>query len=223
MKLRGTAVEQGVSCFKSGIPGYYEWIETHQKIDRAVKGMQLLREGLGPDIDIGSRFPREDQSQRGVDSREGSRAAEPAVRRRTVPAGERAGDGADRESVNYADRDGRTAGRALWLPRADRDGRGGYSSDRHQSCRRYHGVVESGADGGLSGISMAPHACEGPIGGLATVHVDAATPNFLVQEICSGVQPDTKEKVWEEWLGFPAMRMVNGRFPLPRSQDWDSR
>jgi galactonate dehydratase len=24
-----------------------------------------------------------------------------------------------------------------------------------------------------------------------------------------------KEKVWEEWFGFPAMRMVNGRFPLP--------
>ena len=21
-------------------------------------------------------------------------------------------------------------------------------------------------------------------------------------------------KIWEEWLGFPAMRMVNGRFPL---------
>ena len=26
--------------------------------------------------------------------------------------------------------------------------------------------------------------------------------------------PDRKEKVWEEWLGFPAMRMVDGRFPL---------
>ena len=61
---------------------------------------------------------------------------------------------------------------------------------------------------------MAPHACEGPIGGLATVHVDAAMPNFLVQEICSGVAPGPKEKIWEEWLGFPAMRMVNGRFPL---------
>jgi galactonate dehydratase len=24
-----------------------------------------------------------------------------------------------------------------------------------------------------------------------------------------------KEKVWEEWFGFPAMRMVDGRFPLP--------
>ena len=66
-----------------------------------------------------------------------------------------------------------------------------------------------------SGISMAPHACEGPIGGLATIHVDAAMPNFLVQEICSGVQPGMKEKIWEEWFGFPAMRMVDGRFPLP--------
>ena len=66
-----------------------------------------------------------------------------------------------------------------------------------------------------SGISMAPHACEGPIGGMATLHVDAAMPNFLVQEICSGVQPGMKEKVWEEWFGFPAMRMVDGRFPLP--------
>ena len=36
---------------------------------------------------------------------------------------------------------------------------------------------------------MAPHACEGPIGGLATLHVDAAMPNFVVQEICGRVQP----------------------------------
>jgi galactonate dehydratase len=66
----------------------------------------------------------------------------------------------------------------------------------------------------LSGISMAPHACEGPIGGLATLHVDAAMPNFLVQEICSGVTPQRQENVWAEWFGFPAMRMVKGRFPL---------
>jgi galactonate dehydratase len=66
----------------------------------------------------------------------------------------------------------------------------------------------------VSGISMAPHACEGPIGGLATIHVDAAMPNFVVQEICSQVTPGTTDKIWAEWLGFPAMRMVNGRFPL---------
>ena len=42
-------------------------------------------------------------------------------------------------------------------------------------------------------------------------------PNFLVQEICSGVEPGHKKKVWEEWLGFPAMRMVDGYFPLPQA------
>ncbi len=74
---------------------------------------------------------------------------------------------------------------------------------------------KAGAMAEASGISMAPHACEGPIGGIATLHVDAAMPNFLVQEVCSGVRPERKEKIWEEWLGFPAMRMVEGRFPLP--------
>ncbi len=65
-----------------------------------------------------------------------------------------------------------------------------------------------------SGIMIAPHACEGPIGSLATLHVDASTPNFIVQEVCSGVELTDKEKLWHEWLGFPAMRMVNGYFPL---------
>ena len=73
---------------------------------------------------------------------------------------------------------------------------------------------KAGALAEASGIAMAPHACEGPIGGLATIHVDAAMPNFLVQEICSGIDIGPNEKVWHEWLGFPAMRMVSGRFPL---------
>jgi galactonate dehydratase len=67
---------------------------------------------------------------------------------------------------------------------------------------------------------MAPHACEGPIGGIATLHVDAAMPNFLVQEICGSVNPAAQDEIWEEWLGFPAMRMVKGRFPLPEKPGW---
>jgi galactonate dehydratase len=72
-----------------------------------------------------------------------------------------------------------------------------------------------GAMAEASGILMAPHSCEGPIGGIATLHVDSATPNFLVQEVCSGIKPGRKEEIWAEWLGFPAMRMVGGYFPLP--------
>jgi galactonate dehydratase len=36
---------------------------------------------------------------------------------------------------------------------------------------------------------MAPHACEGPIGGSSTLHVNAAMTNFVVQEICGQIQP----------------------------------
>jgi galactonate dehydratase len=72
-----------------------------------------------------------------------------------------------------------------------------------------------GAMAEASGILMAPHACEGPVGAVASTHVDAAMPNFLVQEICSGVEPDGKDALWEELLGYPAMRMVDGYYPLP--------
>lgn len=59
------------------------------------------------------------------------------------------------------------------------------------------------------------YACEGPIGMMASLHVDASIPNFLIQECCGQAAPQTRDKVWEEWFGFPAMRMVNGKYPLP--------
>jgi len=52
------------------------------------------------------------------------------------------------------------------------------------------------------------------MGAIASTNVDAAMPNFLVQEICSSVEPEEKEKMWEEWMGFPAMRMVDGYYQL---------
>ena len=55
-QIRETAREQGITCVKSGIPGYYEWLERRPKIDRAIKAIQLLRETLGPDIDIAIDF-----------------------------------------------------------------------------------------------------------------------------------------------------------------------
>jgi galactonate dehydratase len=214
VKLRGTAVQQGVSCFKSGIPGYYEWIETHQKIDRAVKGMQLLREGLGPDIDIGIDFHAKTSPSvasilvKEVEPLNLLFIEEPCppenvaamariAKRSTTPIAT-----GERLVAHYGCRELIEMG-VVDILQTDINHVGGITA-----------LWKVGQMAGMSGISMAPHACEGPIGGLATVHVDAATPNFLVQEICSGVQPDTKEKVWEEWLGFPAMRMVNGRFPL---------
>ena len=53
------------------------------------------------------------------------------------------------------------------------------------------------------------------LSGLASLHLDASVPNFLIQECCGQAVPHVRDTVWEEWFGFPAMRMVNGKYPLP--------
>jgi galactonate dehydratase len=213
--LRARAESLGVTCVKGGIPGYYEWIEGQRAIGRAVNQILTMRDGLGPDIDIGVDFHAK---------------TSPAVATKIIREIEPARllfveEPCPPENVGAMAR----IARRSTTPIAT-----GERLVAHYGCQALieQGVIDIlqtdinhvggitalwkvGACAEAAGISMAPHACEGPIGGLATVHVDAATPNFLVQEICSGVEPGMKEKVWHEWLGFPAMRMVDGRFPLP--------
>ncbi len=215
-ELRGTALQQGVSCFKSGIPGYYEWIESAKSIDRAVKQLQMMREALGPEIDVAIDFHA--KTSPAVASiivkeveplnllfieepcpPENVKAMARIARRSTTPIAT-----GERLITAYNCRQLIEMG-VVDILQTDINHVGGITALwKTASCAE------------AAGISMAPHACEGPIGGIATLHVDASIPNFLVQEICSGVQPEMKEKVWEEWFGFPAMRMVNGRFPLPQ-------
>ncbi len=212
---REIARQEGITCFKGGIPGYYEWIDTSAKIRGAVKAMELLREGLGPDIDIGVDFhAKTSPSVAAVLVKEveplnllfveepcppeNVKAMARISARSTTPIAT-----GERLIASYGCRELIESG-VVDILQPDINHAGGITA-----------LWKIGAMADFAGISMAPHACEGPIGGLATIHVDAATPNFLVQEICSGVKPEMKEKVWEEWLGFPAMRMVQGRFPLP--------
>jgi galactonate dehydratase len=215
LRLRQTALLQGISCFKSGLPEYYEWIGTRAKIERAVRHIQMLREGLGPEIDIAVDFHAQTSPSvatiicKEVEPLkllwveepcppENVKAMARIARRTTTPIAT-----GERLIAPYGCRELIEMG-AVDILQTDINHVGGISA-----------LWKVAAMADASGISMAPHACEGPIGGLATLHVDAAMPNFLVQEICSGVRPEMKEKVWQEWFGFPAMRMVNGRFPLP--------
>lgn len=213
--VRESASKLGVTCVKGGIPGYYEWIETHEKIDQAIRRIQLMREGLGSEIDIGIDFHAKTSPSvaailvKEVEPLKLLFIEEPCppenvaamariARRSTTPIAT-----GERLVAHYGCRELIEMG-VIDILQTDINHVGGITA-----------LWKVGQMAALSGVSMAPHACEGPIGGLATLHVDAASSNFLVQEICSGVTPQMKEKVWEEWLGFPAMRMVNGRFPLP--------
>ena len=213
-KLRETAVQQGVSCFKAGIPGYYEWIETNAKIRRAVESLETMREGLGPDIDIAIDFHAKTSPSvaqilvKEVEPLnllfieepcppENVAAMAKIARHSTTPIAT-----GERLVASYGCRELIEMG-VLDILQTDINHVGGIT-----------GLWKAASLAGISGVSMAPHACEGPIGGLATLNVDAALPNFLVQEICGQVRPSAQDKIWEEWFGFPAMRMVDGRFPL---------
>ncbi|HYM13817.1 MAG TPA: galactonate dehydratase [Bryobacterales bacterium] len=214
-QLRATAKQTGVTCLKSGIPGYYEWIETNRTIRRAVESLERLREGLGEEIDIAIDFhAKTSPSVATIICKEveplnllfieepcppeNVKAMARIARRTTTPIAT-----GERLIASYGCRELIEMG-VVDILQTDINHVGGISA-----LRKVAAMAEA------SGISMAPHACEGPIGATATLHVDSAMPNFVVQEICSGVEPGEKEKIWAEWFGFPAMRMVNGFFPLP--------
>jgi galactonate dehydratase len=214
-ELRDRTKAAGVTALKFQLPDLLEWVESGAKIKRAVQHMEMLREGLGPDLDFAVDFhARPSPTVAAIILREieplhllfaeeicppeNVRAMARAVKYSTTPiaTGERliAAYGftelIDMGVVDILQPDIAHVGgvTALWK-------------------------VSAAAD--ASGIRMAPHACEGPIGGIASLHVDAAGPNFLAQEICGFVDAGEKGKVWEDLMGFPAMRMVDGRYALP--------
>jgi galactonate dehydratase len=215
-KLRETAIQDGVTCFKTGLPAAtYEWIDTHAKISKAVKQLQMIREALGPDIDIAVDFHAKTSPTiasiickeieplnllfvEELCPPENVKAMARISKRSTTPIAT-----GERIITAYNFRELIEQG-VVDILQPDISHVGGITA-----------LWKVGAMAAASGISMAPHNCEGPIGGMASLNIDAAMPNFLVQEVCSGVTTGPNEKIWEDWFGFPVMRMVNGRFPLP--------
>jgi galactonate dehydratase len=214
-EIGAKAKAEGVTALKFQLPDLLEWVETNAKIKRAVRALEVYREGLGPDIDFAVDFhARPSPTVAAIILREieplnlffaeeicppeNVRAMQRAVRKSTTPiaTGERliasygCSEIIDLGIVDVLQPDIAHVGgiTALWK-------------------------VSAAAD--AAGIRMAPHACEGPIGGIASLHVDAACPNFLAQEICGLVEAGERNRIWEDLLGFSAMRMAGGRYPLP--------
>src|SRR5918911_577990 len=197
-ELGAKAREEGVTALKFQLPDLLEWVETNKKIKRAVRALEIYREGLGPDIDFAVDFhARPSPTVAAIILREieplnllfaeeicppeNVRAMQRAVRKSTTPiaTGERLiasygfNEIIDLGIVDVLQPDIAHVGgiTALWK-------------------------VSAAAD--AAGIRMAPHACEGPIGGIASLHVDAACPNFLAQEICGLVEAGERNRIWEE-------------------------
>jgi galactonate dehydratase len=213
-KLRESAASQGITCFKGGLPAYYEWIDTNDKINAAIKHIQTLREGLGPDIDVAVDFhAKTSPSVASIIAKEveplnllwveepcppeNVKAMARISRRTTTPIAT-----GERLVAAYNTRELIEMG-VVDIIQTDMNHVGGITA-----------LWKVAMAAAASGITMAPHGCEGPIGLLASCHLDSAIPNFLIQECCGNIVPQPRDKVWLEWFGFPAMRMVNGKYPL---------
>jgi len=214
-ELRDQTKAAGVTALKFQLPDLLEWVETGAKLSRAVKHMEMLREGLGPDLDFAVDFhARPSPTVAAIILREIEPLhllfAEEVCPPENVHAMARA--------VRYSATPIATGERLIAAYGCAELIDLGVIDILQPDIAHVGGVTalwKVSAAAEASGIRMAPHACEGPIGGIASLHVDAAGPNFLAQEICGFVDGGEKAKVWEDLMGFPAMRMVDGRYPLP--------
>ena len=163
---------------RSGMPDHdYEWIETNAKIKRAVKHCSGFARGWAtPSTSPSTSTPRRAPPSRHHVQRGG--AAQAAVGRRAMPAGKRAGHGAESPPSTTPIATGERLVAAYGCRELIEMG----VVDILQTDINHVGGISAlwkvAAMANISDISMAPHACEGPIGGLATLHVDTAMPNF---------------------------------------------
>ncbi len=214
-ELGDKAKAAGVTALKFQLPDLLEWVETNKKIKRAVRALEIYREGLGPDMDFAVDFhARPSPTVAAIILREieplnllfaeeicppeNVRAMQRAVRKATTPIAT-----GERLIASYGFSEIIELG-IVDVLQPDIAHVGGITA-----------LWKVSVAGEAAGMRMAPHACEGPIGGIASLHVDAASPNMLAQEICGAVQAGERNRIWEELLGFAAMRMVDGRYPLP--------
>ena len=146
-KLRESAASQGITCFKGGLPGYYEWIDTNDKINAAIKHIQTLREGLGPDIDVAVDFhAKTSPSVASIIAKE----VEPLnllwVEEPCPPENVKAMARISRRTTTPIATGERLVA-AYRYPRTDRNGCSRHHPDGHESCGRHHRTME-GSDGG---------------------------------------------------------------------------
>ena len=78
-RLRETAIRTRGYLLQERPWRLFEWIETHAKIKRVVQDIEMLREGLGPDIDIAIDFHAKTSPSVASILIKETRAAEPAV------------------------------------------------------------------------------------------------------------------------------------------------
>ncbi len=205
-------VEKGYRALKAVFVPYTHYTAPARAVDHVGKLMAALREAVGPEIEIMVDFHGRPASvgaaldyirviapHRPLFVEEpvppGDPLAMKAVSDRAecaIATGERLIGRAEFEPLFHA--------RAIQIAQPDICHTGGLAE-----ARKIAAMAET------AGCGMAPHNPLGPIAGVAALHLDVATPNFVIQEEMTGAVP------WYFEVVQGPIRMVDGAWQVPEA------
>ena len=205
-------VEKGYRALKAVFVPYTHYTAPARAVDHVGKLMAALREAVGPEIEIMVDFHGRPASvgaaldyirviapHRPLFVEEpvppGDPLAMKAVSDRAecaIATGERLIGRAEFEPLFHA--------RAIQIAQPDICHTGGLAE-----ARKIAAMAET------AGCGVAPHNPLGPIAGVAALHLDVATPNFVIQEEMTGAVP------WYFEVVQGPIRMVDGAWQVPEA------
>ena len=205
-------LERGYTAMKVVFIPYTHYTASNRSIDEVARMMQDLRSAVGEDVDLMVDFHGRCASAGAalhyIDALAAGRplfVEEPLppqdiggmkslAQRSHVPlaAGERLVDRWEFEPLFQA--------RAIDIAQPDLCHVGGFTE-----ARKIAAMAEA------AGAGIAPHNPLGPLAGVAALHFDVATPNFVIQEEMVGAVP------WYEEVLRGPIRMLDGHWQVPEA------
>jgi galactonate dehydratase len=203
-------IENGYRALKVVFIPYTHYTAPVRAVDHVAKLMQALREAVGSDIEIMIDFHGRPASVpaaldyiRAVEPGRPLFVEEPVpptdpLLMRAVTEGSRVAIAAGERLIGRTEFEPLFRLRAIHIAQPDIAHTGGLAE-----ARKIAAAAET------AGIGIAPHNPLGPLAGVAALHFDIATPNFVIQEEMTGSVP------WYAEVAETPIRMVDGAWQIP--------
>ena len=204
-------VSRGYRALKVVFIPYTHYTATLRGIDHVGKLMQALREAVGDDIEIMVDFHGRPASAAALDYIRVLAPGRPLFVEEPVPPGDPHLMKAvtERSPVAIA-----TGERLIGRDEFDPLFRLGAVHIAQPDIAHTGGLAEArkiAAAAETAGVGIAPHNPLGPLAGVAALHFDIATPNFVIQEEMTGSVP------WYGEVATTPIRMVDGAWQIPEA------
>jgi galactonate dehydratase len=205
-------VEAGYRALKVVFIPYTHYTAHTRAVDHVARLMQALREAVGENIDIMVDFHGRPASvAAALDYIRAIQPGRPLFAEEPVPPGNPKLMQAvtERSQVPIATGErliGRTEFEPLFRLNALHIAQPDIAhTGRLGEARKIAAAAET------AGVGVAPHNPLGPLAGVAALHFDIATPNFVIQEEMTGVVP------WYDEVAETPIRMVDGAWQIPEA------